>query len=167
MTLRFRPESELWPLVDRAFQRHSREIRTLVPSAQVEHIGATSIPGSLTKGDVDLLVRVPKDDFGSAITALGGQYAVAQPDNWTETFASFAEERDGELPVGVQLVIAGSAADTRFVSLRRLLRTRPDFVERSNDLKRRYEGGDPDAYSDAKQALYEELLRARESRAAP
>lgn len=167
MTLRFRPESELWPLVDRAFQRHSREIRTLVPSAQVEHIGATSIPGSLTKGDVDLLVRVPADDFGSAVEALRGRYAVAQPDHWSGTFAGFEEQQEGELPVGVQLIVAGSTDDARLVSLRRLLRGRPDLVERSNELKRRYEGGDPAAYEDAKQVFLDEIVRAEGSRSAP
>jgi GrpB-like predicted nucleotidyltransferase (UPF0157 family) len=79
--LRFRPASELWPLVDRAFQRHSREIRTLVPSATVEHVGATAIPGSLTKGDLDLLVRVPAGDFPAGVAALRSRYAVEQPVN--------------------------------------------------------------------------------------
>jgi GrpB-like predicted nucleotidyltransferase (UPF0157 family) len=44
--LRFRPEAELWPLVDRAFQQHSRAIRALLPCAEVEHIGATAVPGA-------------------------------------------------------------------------------------------------------------------------
>jgi GrpB-like predicted nucleotidyltransferase (UPF0157 family) len=157
--LRFRPESELWPLVDRAFQRHSREIRTLAPSATVEHTGATSIPGSLTKGDVDLLVRVRESDFAAAVEALRGRYAVNQPDNWTATFASFSEEREGELPLGVQLVVAGSETEASFVRLRRVLRSRPDLVEELNELKRRHEGGDPETYVREKQALYEAILR--------
>lgn len=158
MTLRFLPQRELWPLVDRAFQHHSREIRILVPSAQVEHVGATAIPGSLTKGDLDLLVRVPRPPFPAAVDALQGQYSVEQPGNWTETFASFGQE-GGELPVGIQLVVACSDVDIAFRSRRRLFRAHPALVERSNELKRRFEGGDPDAYERAKQQLLEAQLR--------
>jgi len=158
VTLRFRPQRELWPLVDRAFQVHSREIRILVRCAQVEHVGATAIAGSLTKGDVDLLVRVPRDAFAAAVDALRERYTVEQPANWTQTFASFGEE-GGSLPVGVQLVVVGSNVDVAFGSLRRLFRTRPDLVERSNELKRRFEGGDPTTYARAKQGLLEAALR--------
>src|SRR3954464_2583326 len=108
--LRFRPASELWPLVDRAFQYHSREIRLLVPSATVEHIGATSIPGALTKGDVDLLVRVPAEAFLAAAEALGRRYTTVASG---PASASFEEEAEGELPLGVQLVTAGSPEDER------------------------------------------------------
>src|SRR4051794_6734320 len=157
--LRFRPAAELWPLVDRAFQRHSREIRMLVPSATVEHVGATAIPGSLTKGDLDMLVRVPAADLAHAAKTLRGRYAVDQPANWTETYASFSEEEEGELPLGVQLVAAGSLVDAAFSEIRRLLRARPDLVERANELKRRYQAGDPPAYANEKQSLLEGLLR--------
>jgi GrpB-like predicted nucleotidyltransferase (UPF0157 family) len=153
--LRFRPASELWPLVDRAFQRHSREIRTLVPSATVEHVGATAIPGSLTKGDLDLLVRVPAGAFPAAVEALRIRYAVVQPMNWTETFASFSAD-DAELPVGVQVVAAGSRVEAAFDVGRRELRARPELA---NELKRMHEGGDADAYGRAKQELVEGLLR--------
>jgi GrpB-like predicted nucleotidyltransferase (UPF0157 family) len=159
VTVRFRRASELWPLADRAFQRHSREIRSLIPAAEVEHVGATAVPGSLTTGDVDLLVRVPGADFRGAATALRRRYDVDQPANWTETFASFAEAQEGDLPVGVQLVVAGSRVDAAFVSLRRAFRTRPDLLERANDLKLRHADGDADTYARAKQAFLEALLR--------
>lgn len=159
MSLRFRSEAELWPLVDRAFQRHSRDVRTIVPSATVEHVGATATPGSLTKGDLDLLVRVPPERFAVAREALRGRYEIDQPGNWTETFASFRLHEEGELPLGIQLVAAGSTVDGAFTLLGRLLRSRPDLVKRANGLKRRHEGGDPRAYGLEKRALLEELLR--------
>jgi GrpB-like predicted nucleotidyltransferase (UPF0157 family) len=157
VTLRFVPQEELWPLVDRAFQLHSREVRTLVPSAQVEHVGATATPGALTKGDLDLLVSVESHTFPAAVDALGERYDLEQRENWTETFASFAEA--GDLPVGIQLVVAGSDIEVAFRSLRRLFRTRPALLEQSNALKRRFEGGDPAAYARAKQELLEAQLR--------
>lgn len=140
--LRFRPAAELWPLVDRAFQYHSREILTLVPNATVEHVGATAVPAALTKGDVDLLVRVPPDEVEAAVAALAGRY----PD------------LDGELPVDVEVVAEGSPRSEQVLRLRRELRRRPELVERSNELKLRYEGADPDAYEAAKQAFYATFL---------
>ncbi len=157
--LRFRPGSELWPLVDRAFQRHSREIRTLVPLAQVEHVGATAVPGSLTKGDVDLLVRVPGDGLAAAAGSLQARYVADQPENWTSTFASFLVDEPEDIPVGVQVVAAGSRIDSAFSALRRALRGRPELVERGNELKRRHEGGEPAPYAVAKRRYLEDILR--------
>ena len=156
--LHFKPAAVLWPLVDRAFQEHSRAIRALLPDAEVEHAGATAIPGSLTRGDLDLLVRVPASIFAAAAKALEDRYEIDQPDNWTPSFASFAE-RSGTLSVGVQLVSAGSDVDVAFVSLRALLRKRPDLVDRVNGMKRAFDGGDPQAYAAAKDELYTRMLR--------
>jgi GrpB-like predicted nucleotidyltransferase (UPF0157 family) len=157
--LHFRPEADLWPLIDRAFQQHSRAVRSLLPDAEVEHMGATAVPGSLTKGDLDLLVRVPKERFTAAVAELETRYAIHQPENWTPAYASFADEDAKDPPVGVQLVVAGSDIDAAFVSIRRLLRRRPDLVKRSNELKRSFEGGNAQAYVAAKQQLIEALLR--------
>jgi GrpB-like predicted nucleotidyltransferase (UPF0157 family) len=146
----FRPEAELWPLVDRAFQRHSREIRTLVPSATVEHVGATAVPGSLAR-DLDLLVRVPGDAFDAAAAALAGRY---EPHGG----AAFADETDDELPVHVTLAVEGSETAARILELRRVLRSSPDLVKRGNELRRRHEGGDAAAYEAEKQAFYADFL---------
>ena len=155
--LSFRAAADLWPLVDRAFQFHSRTIRNAVPAAHVDHVGATAVPDALTKGDLDLLVRVPEDSFADVIDALGCIYHVALADNWTPEYAIFSSTGD-ELPVRIQLVVDGSRTASRFLRLRRLLRSRPDLVDRANTLKRRYEGGDRISYSGAQKALYDELL---------
>ena len=157
--LHFRPVAEVWPQINRAFKRQSRTIRSLLPAAEVEHMGATAVPGSITKGDLDLLVRVPEERFASAVAALETRYAIHQPENWTAAYASFADAPADDPPVGVQLVVAGSDLDVAFVSIRGLLRSRPDLVERSNELKRSFEEGDPEEYVMAKQIFIEGLLR--------
>jgi GrpB-like predicted nucleotidyltransferase (UPF0157 family) len=101
---------------------------------------------------------VPATTFTAAAEALEDRYENHQPDNWTPSFASFAE-RSGTLSVGVQLVGAGSEVDVAFVSLRTLLRKPPDLVDRVNELKRGFDGGDPEAYAAAKDELYRRLLR--------
>ena len=142
----FRPAAELWPLVDRAFQRHSREIRVLVPSATVEHVGATSVPGLLTKGDLDLLVRVPPGEVDAAVEALQRRYP------------GLVDESDPQLPVGIEVVAEGSDRAHRVLELRRRFRGDPVLVARANDLRRQFAGGDAGEYEVAKQALYASVL---------
>jgi uncharacterized protein len=154
----FVPVAEIADRASAAFSIVSAELSALLPDAEVEHIGATSIPGAITKGDLDVLVRVNPDRFDAAAGALSARYSIHQPENWTPTFASFtAQPREG-IPVGIQLVAADSLEDSQFTGLRDLLRSRPDVLEQLNDLKRSFEGGDPDAYWRAKQDLIESIL---------
>jgi len=155
--LRFRHETEVRDAVSGAIARHDSVISSLLPEAELEHIGATAIPKSLTRGDVDLLVRVPGDEFAAAATALQSIYAIHQPENWTPTFASFKEELPDQIPIGIQLAAQGSDEDTTFLALRELMRSRPDLVESYNDLKRRHEGGDEGPYLEEKAAFFEGL----------
>lgn len=68
-TIRIRPEADCRPSSQEAFVRHRARVAELIPGAEIEHVGSTSIPGALTKGDVDLLVRVEQADLSGAIAA--------------------------------------------------------------------------------------------------
>ena len=154
-TISFRPSSEFRAEAERAVAAHGAEIAALLPGAEAEHVGSTSIPGALTKGDVDLLVRVPAERFADAVERLRERYAVHQPENWSPTYASFTDPGDH---TGIQLAVAGSGDDTMFERLYALFRERPELLEDYNALKRRHEGGDPEAYWREKQAFIEALL---------
>jgi GrpB-like predicted nucleotidyltransferase (UPF0157 family) len=156
--MEFRPEIELRERVDAAVSRHTAEIEALVPGAEVEHVGATAVPGALTKGDVDLLVSVPGGGFDEAVAALRTRYAINQPDNWTTVFASFAVEPAGEIPVGVQLVVAGGADERLFREWRDRLRSDSELLARYNEFKRSQAGTEPDAYIDAKAEFIEAVI---------
>ena len=124
----------------------------------MQHIGGTSVGGALTKGDVDLLVTVPAEDFDSAVAALRGVYAVNQPENWTSAFASFKDDTSFELPFGAQLAVRGSEPYS-FVRLRDRLNYDPTALAAYNALKRAHEGQDGANYREAKGELIERLLR--------
>jgi GrpB-like predicted nucleotidyltransferase (UPF0157 family) len=142
----FLPEESFRAAVAEAFEEHRRAIVDLLPSAAVEHIGATAVPGALTKGDLDLLVSVPGEEFAAAVEALQGRYAIHQPENWGPTFASFKQEPAGDVPVGVQLVVAGSADERSFLDWRDRLRGDPELRAEYDAMKRAEAGSDPDAY---------------------
>ncbi len=63
-------------------------MREQVPDADVQDMGSTAIPGVLTKGDVDVNVRVAGEDFGRLIEFLRLRFTVHQPENWDDGFAS-------------------------------------------------------------------------------
>ena len=155
---RFSPVSALAERVDAAFAATCDELLELLPGATVEHMGATSVPGAITKGDLDILVLINPAAFDGASGALAALFEIHQAENWTPSFASFnAPARDG-IPIGIQLAAAGSLEERQFIGLRDLLRTRPDLLERLNNLKRSFDGADPEAYWRAKQELIESLL---------
>jgi GrpB-like predicted nucleotidyltransferase (UPF0157 family) len=158
LRVEFRPEQANREAVAKAFDEHRAVIEALLPAAEVEHIGSTAVPGALTKGDLDLLVRVPEGRFDSAHAALRNRYAVDQPQKWTSRFASFKQEPAGEIPVGVQLVVAGGTDDALFVAWRDRLRADPDLLERFNAFKRGQVGADPDDYIEAKAQFIEAVI---------
>jgi GrpB-like predicted nucleotidyltransferase (UPF0157 family) len=132
---------------------------TLLPDAEVEHVGATALPGALTKGDVDLVVRVSERDFADAVSILRTRYVVHQPHNWTRTLASFTAPDASDPPVGVQLVVASSDADGFFGPFRDALINDSALLAKYNELKLNLDGLDYESYTERKGEFVESVLR--------
>jgi GrpB-like predicted nucleotidyltransferase (UPF0157 family) len=125
--------------------------------AEVHHIGATALPFGHTKGDVDVNVRIDEADFAAIVDALSARLTVAQPENWTPTFASFSA--DGyALPLGVQVTVIGSADDF-LLSLRDRMRADPDLLRRYDEAKVASASAGAEAYWEAKDRFLQELRR--------
>lgn len=133
------------------------ELRNLLPRAIIEPIGATAIPGCLTKGDIDLLARVEPAEMQSAIAALASRFTPHQTENWSPSFASFAAERDA-IPVGVQLVIINSRDDADFYTFRDRLRASHELVDQYNALKQSWHGRSMAEYREAKERFVRQVL---------
>src|SRR5262245_49118787 len=114
---------ELASAAEEVVAAFERDHADLLGHAEVHHIGATSLPAGHTKGDVDVNVRVEEARFDRLVAALGERLAVAQPENWTPTFASFAADAY-QLPLGVQVTVVGSDSDF-LLALRDRLRADP------------------------------------------
>jgi hypothetical protein len=99
--------------------------------------GGSSLPGLLTKGDIDLHLRVSAADFADVVERLRGVADAAHPEIWTDTFATF--ERIQEPIVGIAVTVVGSEHDTRFTSGWAHLAEHADAREEYNALKRRVE----------------------------
>jgi GrpB-like predicted nucleotidyltransferase (UPF0157 family) len=143
------------------FARRAAELRALLPAARVEHIGSTAVPGSLTKGDLDICVIVEGADFDAAARALTDRLSIHQPENWSPTLASFTAPSEDGIDVGVQLVPAGSRDELLFIGWRDRLRADPELRSRYDELKRRHGGDGIGAYRDAKERLIKASIGLR------
>jgi GrpB-like predicted nucleotidyltransferase (UPF0157 family) len=150
------PDFSLHPDLDAAraaanelFERTAAILRGLLPaSADIRHIGATVVPGCLTKGDLDIVVRVEAADFLAADAAIAAHFARNTGSTRTDTFSAF--EDGGTTPhLGVQLVVVGAPEDC-FHTFAEVLRCDPDLLARYNDLKRQYDGHPMEVYRAAK-----------------
>jgi GrpB-like predicted nucleotidyltransferase (UPF0157 family) len=158
--LAFHPVEVFRRQADSIVATAAASIERLLGAVKIDHIGATAIPGALTKGDVDVLVRVPREDFPPAVAACKERYAIHQLENWNNDFASFKDEITFSLPLGIQLVVQDSGADF-FRYLRDRLRADPRLLTEYNQLKTRHQGGKPEAYWRAKNRFFERVLAER------
>ncbi len=147
-------------LAEAVVSEYRAELDALFLGCNVEHIGATALPSGVTKGDVDVNVRVPPERFAHVVEVLKRNYSVAQPQNWSRTFASFSDASKG-LPLGIQVCVIGSRDDF-LVALRDLMRRDPDLRRRYDAVKERTAFLGPDAYWRAKDAFLRDVVqRAR------
>src|SRR5262245_17533537 len=80
----------------------SELISVLPASAEVLHVGATAVPGCLTKGDLDIVVRVDRMDFAASEALLAKRFSRNVGSIKTDEFAAF-EDADRSPHLGVQL----------------------------------------------------------------
>jgi GrpB-like predicted nucleotidyltransferase (UPF0157 family) len=123
-------------------------------------VGGSSLPGALTKGDVDLHLRVPAGSFGRTVDVLRGIHQVVHPEIWQATLATFAVR--AALPTGIAVTPVGSEHDVRFARSWRLLAADPGLVAAYNAMKLRYAGDDGE-YERHKSAFFD-MLSARPDR---
>jgi GrpB-like predicted nucleotidyltransferase (UPF0157 family) len=147
---------EIAPVARRVISQFERDVADLLVHSQVHHIGATSLPFGQTKGDIDVNVRVDEAQFPLTVTALGERLTVAQPENWSETFASFSAE-GYDLPLGVQVTVIDSNDDF-LLALRDRMRADPSLLRRYNEIKVAAASEGPDAYWKAKDDFLREIL---------
>lgn len=117
--------------------------------------GAAGMPGVLTKGDVDLHLRVPVDRFGEAVDRLRRAYAVGSPHAWARTLAVF--DVPGARATGLAVTPVGSEHDVRFVTTWQRLADEPSLVADYNRVKASAAG--TQAYERLKSAFFDSLLQ--------
>ena len=151
----FRSLSEIKERADDQFAVQAALLRKLIPGSDVQHVGATAIPGCITKGDVDIQVRVTPDSFVGARTALTERDRRHPGGFWGPDAASFEDESVSP-PLGMHLTVKGGSCDFQW-KFREVLLQREDLRRRYDDLKRRFQGGSYEEYCVQKEKFFDEL----------
>lgn len=138
-----------------AFALHRDRVLEHLPDAEVFHVGGTSLPGLLTTGDVDIVVRVEAETFDRARDVMSELYPDLHPDSWTSE-AAFFRVLDEELHVEFALTASGSLVDFHHAEAWRLMASDPALIAEYNAIKRAHEGGSIDAYLSAKRSFFRE-----------
>jgi len=143
----------------RLFETVKGALREVLPTADIRHIGSTAIPGCLTKGDLDIAVRVPVDAFPAAEAALARMYVRNDGSIRTATFSAF-EDGASDPHLGIQLAAIDGPSDFFHLFVEALL-SDPELVEEYNKLKRAHAGQAMAAYRTAKDEFIESVLAQR------
>ncbi len=149
--VRFVNSDDIRAQIEALFEQVCKRLTELLGDVQVEHIGSTVIPDSLTKGDLDVLVRVPADRFSEVKAVLNQTFSLNASNSGLGGFASFeAEQFTGS--VGIQLLI-DTATQPPFLQWRNMLMTDIEIKQEYDELKRRFEGKSMSDYRQAKEGL--------------
>ncbi len=137
------------------FRAVSQRLQAILPTAtDIQHVGATAVPSCLTKGDLDVCVRVEQDAFAACDAALERHFERNAESERSESFSAFL---DMAANIGIQLVTIGSPLDV-FATFRDLLLKNPKLLARYNQLKQRYHGKSMTQYRKAKDKFIQSAL---------
>ncbi|MED4990075.1 GrpB family protein [Parageobacillus toebii] len=145
---------------EKTFLEQKEKILRLLPEADIQHVGSTAIPNSLTKGDLDIQVRVPAEIFTVAVEKLSALYAINEGSVQTDYFRAFQDDTT-DPPLGVQLTVIGSELDI-FWKFREVLLANDTYRAEYDELKKAYEGKSMEAYREAKQRFFARLMETPE-----
>lgn len=162
LLLRFLDPHQYQAEVSRLFSTVSKEVRRLLPKARVEHIGASAIPGAISKGDLDVFVGVGHAELDSAVRRLGAKgYCVKRDTLRTESLCML-ENNSYEYPVALQVAANGSQFEM-FLSFRDALRQNKSLLKEYNQMKHLCEGKSENCYRIRKSEFIEYVLESLRS----
>jgi hypothetical protein len=114
-----------------------REVSALLDRLNIpgtlELTGASSAPHALTKGDIDLHLRVKPDNFVGVLARLDGALSRTNLHAWADTLAVFAVNGDRTVELAVTPI--DSEHDRRFCIAWERLRSEPELLHEYNELK--------------------------------
>ena len=154
--MKFYPAEQYQAACNELFIRYERDIKTLIPNARVEHVGASSIPFAVSKGDLDIFVGVDLGAFEDVIERLTTLGFTEKLDTLRTPELCMLESTLGD-DVALQVVASGSEFEC-FLRFRDKLRANPALVQQYNTLKMSCEGWPQEEYREKKSDFIEHVL---------
>lgn len=153
-SMRFFQSKDYQTRCQKLFEDYQQKIQKQLPNAQIEHIGASSISGCLSKGDLDIYVAV--DNVEQAI-AIIEQLNFKIKQNTMRTPQLCMLESQNNKDVAIQLVEKGSVFED-FLRFRDKLQSNPALVEQYNQMKLSCQGFTKEKYRQVKSRFIEGVL---------
>ena len=94
--------------VEDLFTKLSQDLRLVLSEARIEHIGSSSIPGSISKGDLDVFVGVDQINFNDALEEIKRIGFVEKVETFRSNELCMLVTTKYDFDVAVQLVSNGS-----------------------------------------------------------
>ncbi|WP_373952304.1 GrpB family protein [Vibrio pomeroyi] len=154
--MKFYPAEQYQTACHEKFARYERDIRKLIPNTRVEHVGASSIPSAVSKGDLDISVGVELGELEDVIGRLTTLGFKEKLDTLRTPELCMLESTSSD-DVALQVVANGSEFEC-FLTFRDKLRATPALVEQYNALKVSCEGWPQEEYREKKADFIEHVL---------
>lgn len=143
-----------------AFNTQKDRIKKVIPDADIQHVGSSAIPNSLSKGDLDIQVRVSSEKFSHAVNELSNLYDNNDGSIKTSEFRAFKDDTMTP-PLGVQLTIFESEFDF-FWKFRDVLLKNEKYRVDYDNLKKSFEGKAMDDYREGKNEFFNKIKKTKE-----
>lgn len=140
------------------FEAVERALALLLPNAQVHHIGATAVPGSLSKGDVDVAVLVSPQAHATTVLRLQAAGYCVEADTLRTSELCMLRSPRRDVDLALQVVATGSQLARDFLRFRDVLRSSAALLTRYNAVKAANADAGMDAYRAAKSRFIVQVL---------
>ena len=156
--MKFFEAHEYQPTVIAVYEKLKERLQSILPLAQVEHVGSSAVVGAISKGDLDIFVGVSKAQFEQSIMKIQSLGFQIKKDTLQTAALRMLESEDYPVDVAIQLVELGSEFES-FLKFRDLLVSDPELLTQYNRLKKESEGLEPQAYREKKSKFIVKALR--------
>ena len=119
------------PAYPRVFEQLRQTIRSVVPEAQVEHVGSTAVPGLGGRGTLDAVLLAEPHEHAAVVAALTSVGFVEVPYGAARPALTFTVDLDGRAYGALLYVLpAGHEYVRGWLAFRAFMRRHPEEVER-------------------------------------
>lgn len=138
------------------FETYKKRILKVIPQAHVEHIGASALPGAISKGDLDVFVGVAAHAHEFSVKQLLSLGFCIKQDTLRTPELCMLESSDGD-NIALQVVAKGSEFED-FLQFKQVMLSAPELIQKYNQMKRDAAHLDMDAYREVKSRFIERIL---------
>ena len=155
--MEFVEQSKFLPRIEEIFDELSQRLRSILPDSRIEHVGSSSIPGTISKGDLDIFVGVSPLEFEQSISLVQSIGFYEKSDTMRTDSLRMMVSDDYKEDVAIQIVANGSEFEC-FIDFRDKMRSSSELVLKYNRLKQNCRGMCHGQYREVKSSFIETVL---------